>query len=266
VETLSLTGLAAVPGDAKLLVFASPKLDLFPQEIDVLNDYMKMSGGNVLFMFDYDEYAADMDNFNRVLADNGNVMINNDKVRSEDENTHMPGDPYTILYSSGRNAVFTEPLQVVLNNSRSVTRLMNTKEWLTLTSLLSTSEQAVSEPVSASQEERPGPLDIAVSVENAGGMKVSKMVVIGNGTFISDSAYNLYGAQLYQFSSRMFLYTLRWMLGDDDKLTIEPKVQRSTVLTITESQTRVISLFLIVGLPLIIMGSGFAVYLRRRHL
>jgi len=266
VETLSLAGLTAVPEDAKLLVFASPKLDLFPQEIDVLNDYMKVSGGNVLFMFDYDEYSSDMDNFNRVMADNGTVMINNDKLRSDDERTHLPGDPYAIIYSSGRNAVFTEPLQVALYNSRSVTRMMNTKEWLTLTTLLSTPEQSVSEPVSDSQEERYGPLDVAVAIENAGGMKVSKMVVIGNGTFISDAAIDLYGPQIFSYNSRMFLYALRWMLGDDDKVTIEPKVQRSTVLTITESQTRMLSLFLIVGLPLIIMGSGFAVYLKRRHL
>jgi hypothetical protein len=178
----------------------------------------------------------------------------------------MSNDPYTIIYSSTRNAVFTEPIQVLLNNSRSVTRLMNTKEWLTQTSLLTTSALAVSEPVTASQEEKQGPLDIAVAVENKGGMKVSKIVAIGNGSFISDSAVNLYGSQLYQYNSRMFLYALRWMLGEQDALTIEPKVNKSSVLTITQSQTNIIGLFLIIVLPLLIMGAGLTVYLKRRHL
>ena len=266
VETLSLAGLGSVPEDAKLLVFASPKLDLFPQEIDILSDYMKQSGGNILFMFDYDEYAADMVNFNRVLGDNANLMINNDKVRSEDDTEYITNDPYTIIYSSARNAVFTEPIQVLLNNSRSITRLMNTKEWLTTTSLLTTSALSVSEPVDKAQEEKTGPLDVAVAVENKGGMKVSKIVAIGNGSFISDSAVNLYGSQLYQYNSRMFLYALRWMLGEQDTLTIEPKTNKSSVLTITQAEINVVGLFLIIVLPLLIMGAGLGVYLKRRHL
>jgi len=266
VETLNLFGAGAVPDDAELLVFASPKLDLFPQEIDILSDYFRQKGGNVLFMFDYDEYAADMDNFNRVLTDNANLTINNDKVRSEDSTTHMPDDPYTIFYTTGRNEVFSEPIQLLLHNSRSVSRLMNTKEWLTTTSLLSTSEKSFSEPVGPGRDERPGPLDVAVAVENKGGMAVAKIVVIGNGTFISDDAIGLYGAQLYQYNSRMFLYVLRWMLGEQDTLTIQSKVNRTPVLTITQAQTNFLGVFLIVILPILIMGAGFTVYLRRRHL
>ena len=266
VESLSLLGVGAVPEDAELIVFAAPKLDLFPQEIDILNDYLKLNGGNALFMFDYDEYAADMNNFNFVLGDAGNLAINNDKVRSEDDNAHMPDDPYTILYSGARNIVFTDPISVVLQNSRSVTRLMNTKEWITQTSLLSTSAKSFSEPVSPSQAEAAGPLDIAVAVENKGGMKVSKIAVIGNGAFISDSAVSTYGSQLFQYNSRMFLYTLRWMLGEQDTLTIEPKINRTPTLTITQSQTNIIGIFLVFILPLLIMGAGFAVYIKRRHL
>jgi len=266
VESLNLIGAGAVPEDAELIVFAAPKLDLFPPEIDILGDYLKINGGNALFMFDYDEYAADMDNFNRVLGDVGNLAINNDKVRSEDDSAHMTNDPYTILYSSGRNSVFTEGLDVILQNSRSVTRLMNTKEWITQTSLLSTSAKSFSEPVTPTQEETAGPLDIAVAVENAGGMKASKIIVIGNGSFINDSAVTTYGSQLYQYNSRMFLYSLRWMLGEQDALTIEPKRHSTPTLTITQSQTNIIGIFLIVVLPLLIMGAGFTVYVKRRHL
>jgi len=266
VEPLSLIGLSAVPEDAVLLVFAAPKLDLFPSEIDILSDYFRNQGGAALFMFDYDEYAADMDNFNRVLTDYANLVVNNDKVRSEDSSSHLPDDPYTIFYSSSRNAVFPEQIQLLLNNSRSVTRLTNTKEWITSTSLLTTNARSFAEPVTPTQEEREGPLDIAVAVENKGGYAVSKLVVIGNGSFIDDNAVNMYGPQLYQFNSRMFLYTLRWMLGEQDTLTIQPKVNRTPILTITQSQTTVIGLFLIIGLPLLIMGAGFTVYLRRRHL
>ena len=266
VEPLSLLGGGQVPSDAELLVFASPKLDLFPQEIDILADYFKIQGGKAMFMFDYDEYAADMVNFNRVLGDFGSLEIRNDKVRSEDDNAHMPDDPYTIMFTSGRNAVFTDPLQLILRNSRSVSRLMNTKEWITQTSLLSTSDKAYSEPVDLTREEVQGPLDVAVAVENSGGMKASKLVVMGNGAFINDSAVNLYGTQLYQLNARMFLFTLRWMLGEQDTLTISPKSYSMPRLTITAAQSNAIGLFLIVGLPLLVMGAGFVIYLKRRHL
>ena len=266
VEPLALVGKGAVPEDAELLVFASPKLDLFPQEIDILADYFKMSGGKAMFMFDYDEYAVDMDNFNRVLGDSANLEINNDKVRSDDDNSHLPDDPYTVFYSSNRNIVFSEPVQLLLNNSRSLTRLMNVKEWITQTTLLSTGEKSFSEPISPTQAGKPGPLDVAVAVVNKGGMKESKIIAIGNGSFITDSAVQMYGPQLYQYNSRMFLYSLRWLLGEQDTLTIQPKVNRTAQLTITERQMTYIALFICVVLPLLIMGAGFAVYLKRRHL
>ena len=266
VEPLNLLGAGEVPEDAKLIVFASPKLDLFAQEIDIVGDYLRLNGGMAIFMFDYDEYAADMENFNRVLGDVANLAINNDKVRSEDDSAHLPDDPYTIFYSTSRNSVFAEPIQLLLNNSRSVTRLMNTKEWITQTSLLSTNDRSYSEPVTPTQEERAGPLDVAVAVENEGGYMASKIVVIGNGSFINDSAVSMYGSQLYQYNSRMFLYTLRWMLGEEDTLTIESKRSSTPQLTITQSQTNIIAIFLVFVLPLLIMGTGFAVYIKRRHL
>ena len=266
VEPLNLLSTGRVPEDAKLIVFASPKLDLFAQEIDIVGDYLKMNGGMAIFMFDYDEYAANMDNFNRVLGEAGNLAINNDKVRSDDDADHFPDDPYTIIYSSAKNTVFTDTLNVIFNNSRSVSRLMNTKEWITQTSLLTTSEKSFAEPIVPGQEGRQGPLDIAVAVENKGGMKASKLIVMGNGSFINDSAQNIYGTQLYQYNSRMFLYTLRWMFGDEDTLTIEPKYNSTPQLTITQSQTQMLTIFLVIILPLLIMGTGFAVYIKRRHL
>jgi hypothetical protein len=154
---------------------------------------------------------------------------------------------------------------MILSDSRSVTRLKNAKEWITQTSLLGTNEKSFSEPIGPSGQEAAGPLDIAVAVENKGGMKASKIVVIGNGSFINDSAVQRYG-QFYNLNSRMFLYSLRWMFGEQDTLTIEPKVHRIPSLTITQSQTNIIGLFLVIALPLMIMGAGFVMYVKRRHL
>ena len=265
VSSLNLISADKVPEEAELLVFASPKMDLFPREIDILSDYFRQKGGKAMFMFDYDESGVSMENFNRVLGDNANLAVNNDKVGSDDDNFHLPDDPYTIMYTSGRNTVFPSDIQMILSDSRSVTRLKNAKEWITQTSLLSTNEKSYSQPIGTGSEKTAGPLDIAVAVENKGGMKVSKIVAIGNGSFINDSAVNRYG-QFYNLNSRMFLYSLRWMFGEQDTLTIEPKVQRIPRLTITEFQTNVIGLFLVIALPLIIMGSGFVVYVKRRHL
>lgn len=265
VEPLNLIGAGRVPADAGLLVFASPKIDLVPQEIDMLSDYFKENGGKAVFMFDYDEQAADLDNFNRVLGDFAGLAINNDKVRSDDDGVHLPGDPYTILFSSDRNAVFADQIQLLLNNCRSVTRLINAKEWITQTPLLATSEKSFSEPVGVGPGGAKGPLDIAVAVENRGGMKESKIVAIGNSTFITDSGARMYG-QYFQLNTRMFLNVLRWMLGDPDTLTIESKTYSTPRLTITGEQANFANLALIILLPLLIMGTGLAVYLRRRHL
>jgi hypothetical protein len=264
VETLNMTGASAIPDDTELLVFASPQMDLNPGELDVLRDYFSV-GGKAVFLFDYNEYGREFPNFN-TLFETFNLAINNDKVRSDDAAAHMTDDPYFIMYGVKSSAVIPQSFLMPLSNSRSVSILKNQREWITSTPLLSTSALATSEPVDSAKEPVSGPLDIAVAVENRGGSGISKVIVMGNASFMSDSAVNIY----YQFHEvgmrEIFLNFLRWMLGEQETLVIAPKSFATPMLTISEEAVNRVAIGVIFILPLLIVGTGLVIYLRRRHL
>jgi len=264
VNELALPTAGAVPDDAEMLFFANPALDLYPAEIDMLDDYF-YQGGKAIFLFDYNEHGVELPNFNTAL-EYFNLRINNDIVRSDDDSNHPASDQYTIFYTTNTNAVFTQRLPMVLINSRSVSVLQNVKEWITTTRLIFTTDKAASVPVAVGASETTGAQDIAVAVENSGGTGVSRVIAMGNASFCVDSAYGQYG-DYYQTGLYMVLYSLQWMLGESaDSVTIESKSFDSPTLTLSSAQALYINIGTLVVLPLIILGCGLFVFLRRRHL
>ena len=266
VKTLNLVTAGKVPEDAAMLVVASPKNDLSANEKDALAAYLK-TGGKAVFMFDYLSSDPDFNQFNDLLS-GFNVAVNYDKVKETDQNKHAPDDEYTILLDVSSNAVIPQSFNIMLKDSRSVTILKNNKEYITPTSLVKTSDKAIGEPASAARgAEAQGPLDIAVAVENKGGETPSKVLVLGNASFIADSSAQMYGTAAYNYSLVFFLQSITWMIDSKDSdLVVPAKDYENPVISINEQQASIVSLVLLIILPLIILGMGMLVYMRRRHL
>jgi ABC-2 type transport system permease protein len=265
VQTLNLITAGKVPDNAAMLVVAAPKSDLSANEKEAIAAYLR-TGGKVVFMFDYLASDPDFTQFNDLLS-GYNVAVNYDKVKETDQNMHMPDDEYAILLNVSSNSIIPQAFNIMLKDSRSISILKNQKEYITTTSLVKTSDKAVGEPASAARgESLQGPLDMAVAVENQGGEKASRILVMGNASFISDSAAQLYGNTAYNYGMVFFLQSISWMVESKDELIVPTKSYENPVITINELQASVVSLVLLIVLPLIILGTGMLVYLRRRHL
>ncbi len=266
VKSLSLISEKQVPEDCNLLIFASPKKDLTEDEKIKVNAYLKKNG-NAAFLFDPVEASDKFPKFEEILA-GYNVGINYDKVKELDDNRHLPGDEYAIvskLESNDINAAFnSSDYPVFLPDSRSLSILKNTKEWLKTTSLIKSSDKAVSASITEQGTENAGPFDLALAAEISGG---SKVLVFGNGVFLTDSALQSQYGQYFANGAKYFLSTVvNWMQGKKDETTVDSKLITPKALTTTATQTKVISVVLIGVLPLFIMGCGFVVWSRRRHL
>lgn len=265
VQTLNLITAGKVPADASMLIVASPKNDLSPNEKDAIEAYLS-AGGKAVFMFDYLSNDPDLNQFNELLS-TYNVAVNYDKVKETDKNMCSPDDEYSILLNVSSNSVIPQPFNIMLKNSRSISILKNQKEYITATSLVKTSATAVGEPASAVRgENSQGPLDMAVAVENKGQAKVSKILVMGNASFISDSSAQTYGSTAYNYSMIFFLQSISWMIDSKDELVVPAKDYENPVITINALQASATSLVLLIVVPLLILGMGMLVYQRRRHL
>ena len=232
-----------------------------------IQQYLK-SGGKAIFLFDTLESDVKFTQFEKVLADY-NISLNYDKVKENDENRHVPQNPYDILPQIQSNSINSNlnpsNFYMIMPKSRSINILKNEKEYLEVYSLMKTSDMAVGESISGSGEDTPGPLDLAVAAEYKGGSKVSKVLVMGNSTFMSDDAISQY-ANLSQNGMYFFLNSLNWMQDRADDVTIRPKTFDTRYISITQTQANIVAICVVIVFPLLIFGVGMFVWIRRRHL
>lgn len=264
VKNINLMTVDAIPEDAEMLVVASPKQDFTYTERDLLDNYI-YNGGNVIFLFDYLAKDPSFDQLNGLLS-KYNIAINYDKVKETDESRHLSKDPYTIFVDVYSNDIMSSNFSTIMTNSRSISILKNKKDYITTTSLIRTKDSAIGEMVDKSRgSDNKGPLDIAVAVEYKGGSETGKIITIGNSSFISDSAYQYYG-DYYIANMNFFLSCVNWMVDIEDDIIVPTKNYDQNMFSITDQQSTIMGIVLIVVFPLIIFGTGLMVYLRRRHL
>ena len=67
-------------------------------------------------------------------------------------------------------------------------------------------------------------------------------------------------------NSDFVLNSLNWLQDEQEIIAIRPKSLTSKYLTITAFQKLVIAGVAVILIPLIILGAGFVMWLRRRHL
>ncbi|HEX2924992.1 MAG TPA: hypothetical protein VHP38_01830 [Ruminiclostridium sp.] len=141
--------------------------------------------------------------------------------------------------------------------------MKNPKEWLKTTELIKTSDKSESTNIVGGQTNK-GPFDLAIASEITGG---SKVLVFGNSKFLSDKALASQYGTYFQYGTSYFLNTVvNWMQDKADEQTISGKLITPKALTVTENQTKILSIVLIGVLPLIILGCGLFVWSKRRHL
>jgi hypothetical protein len=265
VKKINLMTVEKIPEDAELVIAASPKKDFSYAERDVLDRYF-YNGGKAIFMFDYLENDPSFEELNGLLG-KFNLAVNYDKVKETDENRHLAQDPYTLVVDVKSNAIIPRAFNTFLTDSRSISILKNVKEYVTTTSLITTSSTAVGEMVNKSRgDDLNGPLELAVAVEYKGGQKPSKIIAMGNSEFVSDSAYQVYG-DFYFNNINFFLSAVNWMVEiKDDDILVPTRSYDMNKFNITQKQASVMSWILVAVFPLLILGTGLMVYLRRRHL
>lgn len=264
VKNINLMTLENIPEDAELIVMASPKKDITFNERDLLERYF-LDGGNAIFLFDYLESDPSFEEMNKLFG-KFNIEVNGDKVKETDERRHVPQDPYTILADVDSNNIIPQAFNTVLGDSRSITILKNEKDYVTVTPMIRTGDKAIGEMVNKARgDDIKGPLDIAAAIEYGGGTEKAKILIAGNSSFISDNAYQMYGGY-YIDNMNFILNVMGWMIDKQDDVIIPTKPYEVNAFNITQTQVKVMRVALSVVLPLIIFGTGLAVYLRRRHL
>lgn len=267
VRKLDLTTQEKVPEDATILFFAPPKQDLSVDERDKVIGYLK-GGGNAVFLFDPSNEDEKLDNFDKILNEYS-MALNYDKIVEKNVQAHVANRPDHIIPQVLETDITSEQdlsqFAVIMPESRSIKRLFNDKEPLTITPLLTTSSAAVGEPFGGgATEENAGPVDVALAAEYISAT-TSKIVVIGNGYFLTDEVYESY----YPYSSsnlHLIGLTSDWMNDKSTDVFIVAKTSITDTINLSGFNAALIIAVAVLAFPIIIIALGIIIWLRRRHL
>ena len=300
VKALPLALADNFPKNIALLIVAGPEKDLLPNELETIRNYI-YGGGRVMFMID-PETAPAMKEFLRefgvaleddLVIDTVSRLLGGDyfmPVVNEYE-THAITDKF-------RYATF-------FPYARSVEILEEKPEGITLDVIAKSSSNSWSERQLDEQEvkygqdkDKAGPISlVAVGTvkykdigtaedtgekpegpeaaskteaevlenpvaESAEEKTISdgRIAVFGDSDYISNSYYNLSG------NGNFFLNTANWLTEEEDLISIQPKTQNPRTIQLSPTQGRLIFFVSVLILPLLVLITGIAIWVRRKSL
>lgn len=264
--TFSLLNVDSIPEEADCVVIYAPTSDISEEEKDLLADYVA-DGGKLLVMAGPTEDGI-LENLYSLLSDYG-VEASEGIVVENDREHFVFQAPYVLLPDMAgneiTNSLIEENYYPIMPISLGLT-VTGTSDKGTAMELLITSDSAFSKidgyHVSTYEKEEgdiDGPFAVAVSIEdNQGG----KIVWFASSRFLDDM-YNAYSSGA---NSDLGMNALSSLVGESEAVAIRSKSLNYNYLTISESVSSLLKLLMIGVFPLLYLGVGICVVLRRRRL
>lgn len=271
-KDLSLLTASSVPSDADMLLVLAPSRDFPAQDTEKLRAYLE-SGGRAVFLLDVRGRTEPLPNLSAVLKTYG-VALANRMVVEPDANHAAYGNPLFLVPQQEAHDIlsplraknypilmpFAQPIQALDLRKRT----LKIEPLLTSTSIsFSKAGDGQSANLRRESGDELGPFTLAAAITDPGetGRRDAKIVVIGGSSFlVSEVAAQAPG------NTDFFLNCMGWLKDSRDSLSIRAKSMIEFPLNMTAVQRWIFSGIVVILLPLIILGWGFIVWVRRRHL
>lgn len=265
-QSLNLSSTTAIPANTRVLVIASPQTPYLPGEAAIIQKFVQ-DGGNLLWLLEPGEPLGEL----RAIAENLGFELH-------------PGvivDPTTQLFgiNDPRFALVTEYLLHPVTRDFGLMTLfpqtaglepVENADW-TVEGFLNTVERSWSEtgPLDSQiefdeGEDIPGPLIIGLSFTRERGAEAmdqggeQRVAVIGDGDFLANSYVGNGG------NMDLGMHLINWLSQDDNLIAIPSTTRKDVFLELPPWAQYVIGFGFLLGLPLILAGTGITIWLRRR--
>jgi ABC-type uncharacterized transport system involved in gliding motility auxiliary subunit len=273
VKELDLLTQKAVPADADILLVLAPKKDLAAEDTDKLRAWLS-NGGRMEVLVDVITAGNPMPNLAGLLQTYG-IQVQSMVVIEGDQNKVAAQNPLFVIpsleYHDILSPLRTNNYDVVLIGAQAVQTLDLKKKTLKIEPLLTSSARsygkrdiANAKSVQKESGDLPGPFTLAVAVTDPApdpGKQDTKLVVVGDVKFLQSGLPSQVPG-----NGDFFMNSLGWLKGQKESLTIRPKNVQQMRLSISNLWALLLSGIVVIVLPLLILGSGFVVWMRRRHL
>jgi ABC-type uncharacterized transport system involved in gliding motility auxiliary subunit len=268
IENLALTQTNSIPQNTDVLVIASPQTALLPGEIELIEEYLE-GGGNLLWLADTGQTSESLELISDrltieflpgVIVDPNARLLGLNRVDFALV-ADYPRHPVTLGIDS--LSLFPQAQALEFNGEGEIWQQRN---------FLLSSEASWNETGDLTGEvfkgdnddETPGSLKIGITLsaghENEEGTRFEQRIaVVGDADFLSNR-YLGNGSNL-----ELGLNLANWLSHDDNLIAISPRAAPDTHLDLSQTQQIIIGLGFLLILPLLLIGSGLTIWLKRRN-
>jgi len=272
VKTLRLTEGDAIPSDASLLIFVSPKLDITEDELAKLNEYTRR-GGRIFLMIDsvMNSNETVYTNLSKFTNEFG-IGITNNYVVEEDPSHYLSKYNLYLIPLYGNHEITKQIAEqgkmVILPVVRALGTIDYDKKEITNTVLLQSSDKSwiradmtITDPSRTSGDYLgPAPLAYASVKSNVKwGTDAARLVVIGNSSYAYDGNIEA------QANRDLFLNSVLWLTGNRGSEVIASKAINSGTMIIRGSEFASLAVVCIAVLPGLAFLAAFLVWITRRN-
>ena len=272
-SSLSLNDNPKIPADTSVLVIASPQLDYLPGEVNILLNYLN-KGGNLLWLHD----PGPLHGLDKLAKALGISFVPGTIV---DPTTQVLGiaDPsFALVTGYGRHPVVQDFTYMTIYPRAAGLEHFAINHWKA-TVLLQTVARSWSETSKLEGSiafdkgsDTPGPLTIGFALTRPQPRtdadktsqkkdlkeKKQRVIVLGDGDFISNTYLGNQGNQDLGYN------IINWLSHDDNFISIPSTTAPDTELVLEKRTWSLLGMAFLIVLPLILLGSGIVIWLKRR--
>lgn len=269
-EPLKLSDKDKVPEDANMLMILGPRFDYSERDLKVLTEYWERKG-RIFLATGWTNGKTP--NLNEWLAARGVRPMNDAVIRVVSLGNLSGMQPLEAIVV-GQGSPITKDLAGVGTEMFGPTQSLQLDQNLAKAAniqfsvLLGAPEgfwgeteynpgDRTSVPFFDPKKDHAAPLMLGVSVEQGGSadpkvkLETAKMVIFGNGDFLTDK-----GLQVGQASLELALNSVNWLLNRENLISIAPKVKEKQSLKLTDSEVNTIRWWVLLFIPAIIALFG----------
>lgn len=270
-EEFATASAKSVPEDCKILLINAPQYDLNEDEYEMISDYLK-EGGKAMFFLNA-AVTDPMTNYDKVISDYGVNVVGGYIIDSEGAYDESHPTRFIPVPADHEITADVSDKMVVVSVARGMTTQSDVRSTLTVEPLLTTADSAYSKvnenPQTIKKEEGDvnGPFNVGVAIkdvyaENTKGQgNATQIVVFGAMDFTSSEVI-----ATNQFGNRsMILNSISYLSGEETStLAIPTRSLNEESVMIQEGDRIFFTVLLVVLIPLVLLGVGFAIWFRRR--
>ncbi|MDI1293127.1 MAG: GldG family protein [Methylobacter sp.] len=259
-QSINLATMPDIPGNSALLVVTAPVVPLLAAELELIKRYVQQ-GGNLLLLTDPGNHHLDaLQQLLGLRQLPGTLVDSSSKL-------YGINDPSFVLASDYSVHPITQGFQTITVYPVTAALAIGEETDFHPVELLKSVSQSWTEtgPIAgkivfdADGDEKQGPLAFAYALTRDLGKKTQqRIVVVGDGDFLSNTYLGNVG------NLDMGLRMINWLIHDDRFIDIPAKVATDKSLQLSQLSVGIIGFGFLIVIPVLLMGTGFYIWRKRK--